>query len=80
MKIEMPPQIDPLKENEVENFVDKTEILAQTLVYGALIIGSFFSLPLALLVGMINVFQIMSHLPMFNILLTDNIYFFLGEM
>jgi len=56
MKIEMPPQIDPLKENEVENFVDKTEILAQTLVYGALIIGSFFSLPLALLVGMINVF------------------------
>ena len=35
---------------------------------------------MAFILGMVNVFQIISHLPMYNILLTENTFFFLGQM
>jgi hypothetical protein len=54
MTFDLPPQIDPLKENEVENFVNKSEVFAQFVTYSSLILSTMFRISLTLLLGAIH--------------------------
>lgn len=80
MTFAMPPQVDPFKENEIENLVNKSEATAQWVVYGSLILSWIFRISMTMILSAVNALQMISHLPMFNILLTENLFHFLGEI
>lgn len=71
----LPPQFEPLAVVVVEAISEVAGDTSTGVVFSSLLISTLFGFSMSLLLGSINALQMLSHLGMINVLLTDNALF-----